>query len=105
MDALVTAFLPHTLENLTQLRIDFAHLSSIWRDSGSVVKGTISINAFVSFFQCFSSPNLAQESFQKIFRYGEPVALKTVRCFIGRICLDVSKSSFAAKWAMAPDQT
>jgi hypothetical protein len=109
MDIVLPAFISQQENDdprhITQLRVNFGDLCSFWRDSESLMKGTLSITAFIPFFRCFGSPSGIQQQIEEITdSRAAGMVMKSPR-FIDGICIGVQKDSFAERWATAAPET
>jgi hypothetical protein len=110
MEMVLPAFLPQwpndNPQYVHQLRINCAHLCSVWRDAESLMKGTISITSFVSFFRCFGSPIGIRRQIEEITVPDSEVISTTMSPrFIDGICIGFRKSLISERWATASPET
>jgi hypothetical protein len=109
METVLGTFLPElgtdNPQYLLQLRTNFDHLCSVWRDPESLMKGTVSLKTFISFFRCFGSPIGIREQLEEITVQDSEAFSATNPCFIDGICIGFGKSLLAARWATASPET
>jgi hypothetical protein len=109
MDSLLHAFIPQRdgddLKYVQQLHQNFSHLCSLWRDPESLMGGTVSITAFISFFRCFGAPTGVREQIEEI-TVSDPQAISaTAPGFIDGVCIGFGKAQLGERWAEASPES
>jgi hypothetical protein len=89
--------------HVTQIRVNFEHICSPWRDPQSVMDRTLSIDAFINFFACYGSRSGIRDQLEE-FTPTDAMS-DTYPYFLRGICFGAVKPWITESWQLARHKT